>query len=85
MLNSLAKHPRLWQIVNLYQLKPVEGGKMDLSINFECPECRKVQPLKVADLSPGRSRVCHDCGAATELTDVGAAELERRLREFFRS
>jgi hypothetical protein len=57
---------------------------MDLSINFECPECRKVQPLKMADFSPGQKRTCHDCGAATELTEAGVVELEFRLRELFR-
>lgn len=81
-LNSLAKHAGLWQIVSLYQPEPVEGGKMELSIDFECPQCRKVQPLKVADLSPGRRRICHACGTATELTEGGLAELARHLREF---
>lgn len=55
---------------------------MELSINFECPECREVQPLKLADFSLGRRRICHDCGAATELTEAGVEELEHRLREF---
>lgn len=54
---------------------------MDLSIEFECPECRKVQPLKIADLSLGKRRGCLDCGAATELTEGSLEALQRSLQE----
>jgi len=54
---------------------------MDLSINFECSQCRELQPLKIVDLSLGGSRLCHQCGAATELTEAAVAELARHLRE----
>lgn len=56
---------------------------MDLSINFECPECRKVQLLKIVDLAPGRNRSCRHCGTPTELTEAAVAELACRLRSFF--
>lgn len=54
---------------------------MDLSIDFECPECRKVQSKKLADLSPGRRQACLACGTPTELTESGLEELKHRLRE----
>lgn len=57
---------------------------MDLSINFECSQCRKLQPLKIADLSPGGSRSCRQCGAPTELTEAAVAELARNLQDFCR-
>ncbi|HEY7745161.1 MAG TPA: hypothetical protein VIA07_02405, partial [Desulfuromonadales bacterium] len=54
---------------------------MDLSIDFECPECRKVHSKKLADLSPGRRQACLACGTPTELTVSGLKELKHRLRE----
>lgn len=55
---------------------------MELSIDFECPECRQVQAQKVVDLFPGRRQACLACGTATTLTEGSLAALQRRLREF---
>jgi hypothetical protein len=57
---------------------------MDLSIDFTCPECRKVQPQRLAELFPGRRQACLACGTPTELTESGLEELQQRLREHFR-
>jgi hypothetical protein len=54
---------------------------MELSIDFECPECRTVQPQKVTDFSPGRRGACLACGTATELTEGSLKTLQRCLRE----
>jgi hypothetical protein len=57
--------------------------KMDLSIDFECPECQKVQSQKVADLFPGRRQACLACGTPTELTASSLEEFQQRLRALF--
>jgi hypothetical protein len=54
---------------------------MELSIDFECPECRIIQSQKLADFSLGRRQTCFACGTPTELTEVGLKELQHRLRE----
>lgn len=58
--------------------------KMDLLVDFECPECRKLQPQKVADLGPGNRQTCLGCGTATVLTEAGLEGLQHRLVEFCR-
>jgi hypothetical protein len=57
---------------------------MELSVDYECPACRKVMPRSLDLLSPGEERTCADCGTATELTAAGLAGLRQRLEELFR-
>jgi hypothetical protein len=58
---------------------------MELSIDFECPECRTVQPQKLADFATGTRGACLACGTETELTESGLKALQRRLRELCES
>lgn len=53
---------------------------MELTIDFECPACRKVLPRPVADIALGRGNPCAGCGTATELTEHGLIEFRRRLQ-----
>jgi len=53
---------------------------MDMWIDFECPECRKVQSQNLADLSLGRRQACLACGTPTELTENSLGELKQRIR-----
>jgi len=52
---------------------------MELSITYECPQCRQslFQPLR--DLSPGQIRNCSECGTPLGLTPQGLAHLRQDL------
>jgi len=53
---------------------------MELTIDFECPACRKVLPRPVADIALGSRKPCAGCGTETELTEHGLIEFRRRLQ-----
>jgi hypothetical protein len=56
---------------------------MELIVDFECPECRKVASSKVSELSPRTERRCAACDARVVLTERGMHELRGRLRELY--
>ncbi|MBE0595666.1 MAG: hypothetical protein IH614_00190 [Desulfuromonadales bacterium] len=58
---------------------------MDLSIDYQCPACGKVLPLKLTEVAPGKLRKCSSCSTPVVLTDGGLQSLQRQLEEFCRS
>lgn len=56
---------------------------MELSIDYECPACRKIIPRQLNALSLGEARACADCGATAELTAEGLVRLRHRIVELF--
>jgi hypothetical protein len=57
---------------------------MGLSITFECPQCRKIIPRQLTELSPVTPQQCPDCNAPAHLTDPGLKSFRRALQEFCR-
>lgn len=58
---------------------------MELSVDYECPECQKVSSWRFAEIAPGKIRQCSDCGTPVILTLGGLQELQRRLEEYCRN
>ncbi len=56
---------------------------MDLSINFECPECRTIHSRNVTEIALGKRQDCLSCGSPTELTEHGLEEFRRRLCDIY--
>jgi hypothetical protein len=56
---------------------------MELSVDYQCPACRRIIPREVKCLSPREVRACSECGTETELTLEGLAGLRRRVEELF--
>jgi len=52
---------------------------MELTIDFECPACRRVLARPLAGIALGRREPCTDCGTATELTEHALIEFRKRL------
>ncbi len=55
---------------------------MDLSIDYECPECRKTFNHRLMELCPGDNRECSECGINTVLTPTSLKGLEVALKQF---
>ncbi|BCR03900.1 hypothetical protein DESUT3_09690 [Desulfuromonas versatilis] len=58
---------------------------MDLSISYECPDCKTIFREKLTELFPGRPRLCRHCGGMTRLTPDSLRGLAADLREFIGS
>lgn len=55
---------------------------MALSIDYECPQCRKKLAQEFQDITPGKPRECTDCKLPVRLTDRSLQGFERSLREY---
>ncbi len=58
---------------------------MDLSISYECPDCKRTFREKLNELFPGKPHLCQECGSWTRLTPDSLRGLKADLREFFRT
>lgn len=56
---------------------------MELSIEFVCPECSATVQIKLADLAPGRPRLCPDCRSELVLSETGLEVLRKSLPRIF--
>jgi ribosomal protein L37AE/L43A len=57
---------------------------MELTIDYECPQCKKSYLQRFADISPGKLRKCARCGATVVLTIEGLRGFERALAAYCR-
>jgi len=55
---------------------------MELSIKFECPQCRQAHLQRLLDLTPGQARTCPHCGTPVGLTVQGLDHLRQDLIQF---
>lgn len=58
---------------------------MELSIDYLCPACGKVNPLKFTEVAPGQIRRCDLCATPVILTPGSLQSLQRRLEEYCQS
>lgn len=57
---------------------------MELTIDYECPQCKKSFIQRFDELSPGKARVCPRCGTPLVLTIEGLRGFGRALEVYCR-
>ncbi len=57
---------------------------MELTIDYECPQCKQSSHQRFADISPGKARKCAHCGAIVHLTIDGLRGFEKALEAYCR-
>lgn len=58
---------------------------MELTIDYECPQCKQNSHQRFVDLSPGKLRKCSHCGSTVILTIDGLRGFERALEAYCRA
>lgn len=58
---------------------------MELSVDFECPACRKTLRYRLLDLKPGDRRQCPGCRTPAILTARSLRTLRQDLQIYCRS
>jgi endogenous inhibitor of DNA gyrase (YacG/DUF329 family) len=57
---------------------------MELTIDYECPQCKTSSHQRLSDISPGKIRKCARCGTPLVLTIDGLRGFERALHAYCR-
>ena len=56
-----------------------------LTIDLECPSCRRKFKQKLEGMRPGRSRTCPHCGTTIEFSGDDASEIQRAVDDLERT
>ncbi|AMV73192.1 hypothetical protein JCM30471_16010 [Desulfuromonas carbonis] len=57
---------------------------MGLSIDFECPQCKKAVHRDLSDLSPSQRSRCPECATPVELSSLGLRNFQQALQDYCR-
>ncbi len=58
---------------------------MELTIDYECPQCHRRSHQKLAEFAPGQTRTCQSCGSMVHLTLEGLRGFEQALEDYCRT
>ncbi len=58
---------------------------MELTIDYECPQCHRRSQQRLADFTPGKIRSCQTCGSRVQLTLEGLHGFGRALEDYCRT